>query len=112
MGIKRNRQVADLIQREVASVIKTTVADPRLAEVNITTVDLSPDLGNARVYYILPQSVERESVSKALKKALGFIRHQVSLRTALRYTPQIQFRYDDSIDHARHLLHLMEKFEA
>lgn len=109
---KRNRQVADLIRREVALLIKTSVSDPRLTAMMITTVDLSPDLSNARVYYTLPDKANNDEVTAALKKAAGFIRHELSTRTELRYTPQINFRYDDSIAHAQHLLSLMDDIET
>lgn len=105
---KRNRQVADLIHREVALMIKNSVNDPRLTKILVTSVDLSSDLSNARVYYTVPEDVSRDVVENALKKATGFIRHELSSRTELRYTPHIKFCYDDSIDRARHLLSLME----
>lgn len=108
MRSKRNRQVADLLRREVALLIKHSVSDPRLTSMLVTAVDLSPDLSNARIYYTLPDPVDHETVEEALKKAIGFIRHELSARTELRYTPQIYFRYDRSIAHAQHLLSLME----
>ena len=109
---KRNRRVADLIHREVASLLKTSINDPRLTQMVITSVDLSPDLSNARIYYILPDKVNKQDVVAALKKAVGFIRHELSNRTELRYTPQISFRYDDSIAHAQRILSLINKIET
>ena len=109
---KRNRQVADLVHREVALLIKTSISDPRLTKIMITSVDLSSDLSNASVYYTLPDDVSNDEVTTALKKATGFIRHELSARTELRYTPQISFRYDDSIARAQHLLSLMEEIKT
>lgn len=108
---KRNRQVADLLHKEIALLIKHSVSDPRLKSMLITAVDLSSDLSNARVFYTLPENINQDEVEKALKKAVGFIRHEISARTELRYTPQIRFKYDDSIVHAQHLLSLMDKFD-
>lgn len=104
----RNRRVADLIHRAVAQLMKTEVSDPRLTKMMITTVDLSPDLKNARIFYTLPDDVNREEVTKVLKKAAGFVRHELSARVELRYTPQVSFRYDESIARAQHLMSLME----
>src|SRR5437773_1173420 len=105
---KRNRRVADLIHREVALLMKTEISDPRLTNIIITAVDVSSDLSNARVFYILSEKNNEHSesdikgVNAALKKAAGFIRRELAMRAELRYTPQIDFRYDDSIAHANH----------
>ena len=108
---KRNRQVADLIRREIAMLMKTSISDPRLEKMMITTVDLAPNLSNARIFYILPNKDDNDQVIAALKKAKGFIRRALSSRVELRYTPQISFLYDDSIDRARQLLSLMDDGE-
>ena len=109
---KRNRQVADLIRREVALLIKTAVSDPRLAQVTVTSVDLSPDLNNACIYYVLPDEIKNDEVVRAFKKAIGFIRHELSVRTTLRYTPQIRFCYDDSITRAQRIMSLIKDIET
>ena len=107
MRSKRNRQVADQIHREIALIVKNEISDPRLSEVMVSYVDLSPDLGNARVFYTLTDEVKKNDAQLALKKALGFIRYQLSARTKLRYTPNIRFQYDESIDRARHIMSLI-----
>lgn len=112
MGTKRNRQVADLIRREVAMLIKTSINDPRLSSMMIITVDLSPDLKNARIFYTVSEDVVKEEAAAALKKAAGFIRHELSVRAKLRHTPQLHFVYDESIARAQHLLSLMKDFKA
>ncbi|MCB1828004.1 MAG: 30S ribosome-binding factor RbfA, partial [Coxiellaceae bacterium] len=78
----------------------------------ITEVDLSPDLSNAKIFYTLPDKSKDKEASLALKKAAGFIRHELSSRTELRYTPQIHFQYDDSLDRANRLLSLMDGIET
>lgn len=112
MPSKRNRQVSDLIRREIALLIKNSVSDPRLTQILITSVDLSSDLSHAHVYYTIPEEISRDEVVNALKKATGFIRHELSMRTELRYTPHIKFCYDDSIARAQHLLSLMEDIKV
>jgi ribosome-binding factor A len=112
MNTKRNRKIADLIHHEVAMLMKKSVSDPRLASIMITSVDLSPDLGNACIYYTLPDVSKLDAVKSALKKASGFVRHQLADRTELRYIPKIKFRYDDSIWRAEKLFSLMNNVEA
>ena len=109
---KRIRQVADLVKREIAVLMKTSISDPRLAGVMITSVDISPDLSNAKVYFILSDSSAVEEANKALQKATSFIRHALAQKTELRYTPQLSFLYDESISHANKLLSLIDKAES
>ena len=105
---KRARKVADLIKREVALLMKTEVSDPRLENVVITTVDISPDLSNAKVYFTLTNTAEPKEANAAFKKAAGFIRHAISEKTELRYTPKISFVYDDTTARANKLIDLID----
>ncbi len=108
---KRNRQVADLIHREVAFLLKTAVHDPRLTHIVLNYVDLSSDLSHAHIYYIV-DTVQLDDVASALKKAVGYIRHELSTRIKLRYIPQISFHYDKSVDRTQHLLSLIDTIKS
>ncbi len=105
---KRILQTADLIQRELAQIIRREISDPRLTQLTITGVDVAPDLGSARVYYTVYDKEQLPEVKKALTKALGYMRHQLSVVTALRHTPQLHFVYDESILYGEHLGKLIE----
>ncbi len=47
----RTQRVADYLQRELAGLVQHELRDPRVGMVSITGVDVSRDLGHARVYY-------------------------------------------------------------
>jgi ribosome-binding factor A len=94
---KRIRQVADLIQRDLAMILQREVSDPRLAEISITGVVVSPDLGTAKVYYTVYDKEQLAEVKAGLEKASGYLRHLLAEATTLRYTPQLRFAYDESI---------------
>jgi len=111
LSIKRNRQVADLIFREVASLLKTKANDPRLKIINVTFVDLSPDLSYATIYYMLGSSIPNKEIEQALKKAGGFIRCQLAERLALRYVPKLDFRYDHPLERSRRLISLIKEIK-
>lgn len=104
---RRNRKVADLIHHEVAFLLKTAVNDPRLTQIVPTYVDVSADLSHARIFYTV-NKVQCDDVASALKRAVGYIRHELSTRVKLRYVPQISFRYDTSAERTQHLLSLIE----
>jgi ribosome-binding factor A len=108
---KRSDRVADALQRELASLIREEVRDPRLAMINVTGTDVSRDISFAKVYvnFIAPLD-EREQVERLalLNKAAGFIRSRLMKRMRLRVTPRLNFCYDDTGQRGRHLSALIE----
>ncbi len=72
----RSRRVGELIQRELATMLMREVKDPRLSMVSITAVDVTRDLGLARVYYTVINSDQDVSllddVRQGLDRASGF----------------------------------------
>ena len=105
----RSRRVGELIQRELATMLTREVKDPRLALVSITAVDVTRDMGLAKVFYTLINSDhDTEEVRESLKKAVGFFRYELGHRIKLRVVPRLEFRYDDSVIHGAHLSRLIE----
>ncbi len=108
---KRARRISDLIKREVALLMKTSINDPRLSGIMITSVDLAPDLGNAKIYFTLSDSAKVSEAKLALEKATGFVRHSLANNTDLRYTPGLSFVHDESIARANDLLDLIDRVQ-
>ena len=74
--------------------------DPGVGFVTITRVQVSPDLQHARVFYTsLGDQTARTNTARALDRAAGFMRRQISRRLRLRHAPEIQFEFDASIGH-------------
>ena len=109
----RSRRVGELIQRELATMLMREVKDPRLSMVSITAVDVTRDLGLARVYYTVINSDQDVSllddVRQGLDRASGFLRHELGQRIKLRIVPQLQFRYDESVQHGARLTQLIDQ---
>ena len=101
---KRSEKVADLIQREVAEMLVQSIKDPRIGFVTITKVTVSEDCRFAKVYFSVAGTLaERESSGKGLNSAKGYIRKELGRRLRLRYTPEIVFQFDPSIEYAIHM---------
>jgi ribosome-binding factor A len=94
----RPQKIADLIQQELAYLIKREARDPRLAHVSLTAVRLSPDLKLARVYFTMLKTEDRAAIEKAFEKASGFFRSLLAKNMQLRYIPHLYFVYDESIE--------------
>ena len=101
---KRSEKVADLIQREISEMLLTSLKDPRIGFVTITKVGVSEDCRSARVYFsVAGTPMEREKSIEGLNSAKGFVRKQLGRRLKLRYTPEILFQFDPSIEYAIHI---------
>lgn len=106
---KRAYRVAELIQSIVAQLLKKEVSDPRLLSVTITGVDLSPDFCKATVFFTLldPTPASIKEAERAFAKAAGFFRVNVSKLTKLRHTPNLTFRYDETLVTAERVSRLL-----
>jgi ribosome-binding factor A len=100
MGVHRANRLAEEMKKEISEILRDEIKDPRVGFVSVTRVEVSSDLRYARVYVsVLGDPVERREAEKALKKAGGFIRSQLAHRIRLRYTPELTFKLDESIEH-------------
>lgn len=104
-AVRRSDRVAGEIQRCLAEALLHHVRDPRLAQVNLTRIRLTPDLKLATVYFLLISEdlASREEVLKSLERAAPFFRKHVAEIMQLRYTPAFRFFYDDELEHARRI---------
>jgi ribosome-binding factor A len=101
---KRSEKVADLIRREVSEMLVKSIKDPRIGFVTITKVTVSEDCRFAKVYFSVAGTLaERESSEKGLDSAKGYVRRELGRRLQLRYTPEIVFQFDPSIEYAIHM---------
>lgn len=83
--------------------------DPRLALVTITRVRVSSDLRHASVYLTtLGDKAEADEALEALAQATGFLRHQLGLRTKLRYVPDLVFHLDEGLVESRRINDLLD----
>ena len=111
MASNRINRINDEIQRELAAQLRN-LKDPRVSGmVSITRVDTTNDLRYARVYVSALDKAREKDVLKGLKSASGFLRRELGHALQLRYTPELQFFGDDSIQHGAHILELLRKEE-
>lgn len=104
----RPRKVADQIQRELSEVIRRELGDPRLNLVTLTAVDAAPDLSHAVVYFTCLERAQAEAAEVVLRKAAGFLRSQLARRIKLYTTPELRFKYDESVERGARLSQLID----
>ena len=107
---RRTQRMASLIRSELARLLIEEVSDPRLREIVITEVELSPDLKNARVYFAIDASHLKE-VSQGFQRAIPFFRKKLGDNLALRYVPELLFQVDEHGNSLTRLLHIFDEIE-
>lgn len=113
MASNRIGRINEEIQRELADQLRH-LKDPRVSQVgmvSITRVDTTNDLRYARVYVSTLDKSREQDVLKGLKSAAGFLRRELGHTLQLRYTPELQFIADDSIQHGAHILEILRQVE-
>ncbi len=92
------------IQRELSSLIRK-VKDPRVQQgmISITGVDTTGDLRFAKVYISILGSVDEKELKKGLKSASPWLRRELGNILTLRYTPELIFERDSSMEYGAHI---------
>ena len=109
MANNRIGRINEDIQRTLSELIRR-LKDPRVSQVgmvSIIRVDTTGDLRYARVYVSVLNKAQEKDVMKGLKSASGFLRRELARSMQLRYTPELQFIADDSIDQGAHILEIL-----
>ena len=111
MASNRIGRINEEIQRELASLLRT-VKDPRVhGLVTITRVETTPALRFSKIYVSVLDKSDVKEVVKGLKSAGGYLRRELGRALSLRYTPELVFQADDSIDRGTHILKLLNDIE-
>ena len=114
----RKERVADLVLGFVASELRQ-LRDPRLQFVTLTECRMSPDLKVAKLYWTthsagkegeFPQTSKADVASgtKALEGVVGLLRKRIAEELELRYLPELNFFFDDSIDRGMRIDYLLD----
>lgn len=113
MSKRRQERIADLILRELSDILGRRVKDPRLDGLTLTGVRVSPDYQYADVqFYRLGGGEEALADAMAgLQSALGYIRRELGSRLQLRYTPELRFHLDESIEYGARIASLLDQIE-
>ena len=109
---KRPRRIAHLIQKEISEILRKQIKNPQLGFVTITEVKVTDDLQHAKVYFtVYGSEQERITTEKLLKRITSFVRYHIGQRIRLRYTPEITFQYDQTIERAARIDELINKIQ-
>ena len=113
MSFKRADKVSEAIKREVSVLLIQEAKDPGIHFVTVTGVETADDLRHAKIFVsVLGDEATRKETLEALNRAKGFLRSELGRRVQLRYTPEIQFHLDTSLDHAFKIKGLLDSIKS
>lgn len=102
---KRIDRISEEIKKEISTILLNEIKDPRLP--NLTTVvevKAAGDLRYASVYIsVMGSDEDKKNALLALKSAAGFIRKEIGQRLMIRYTPELRFILDESMEYGAHI---------
>ena len=112
MASNRLGRTNDDMQRVLSKLLRN-VKDPRINQgmISITRVDTTGDLRYSKVYLSVLGEVNEKEFLKGLKSASGWIRRELGNSLSLRYTPELIFELDKSIQHGAHINRIISQMD-
>lgn len=112
MGFERTGRIAEEVKKVITELlIEKKIKDVRITDstslISVTSVEVVRDLKYAYVY-ISVLGNDTDKVMEGFRSAAGYIRKEVGKRVNLRYTPEIIFKTDDSIERGIHMSQLID----
>lgn len=110
MSIKIQRLENTFIKK-ISEIIMTEVKDHNIKNITITSAKISSDLSYAKIYFATLQDDKVDEITKGLKKASPFIRTELAKRVDIRKMPELDFKYDESLDYGTKIENIIEKIK-
>lgn len=104
---QRADRVSDAIREALGVALLREASDPRLAMVSVTDVRVTADIRHAIVYWVPlnPESdaADRKKLERTIRAAGGFFRSTIARALNLKFTPEVELRFDDSLERGRQM---------
>lgn len=110
MSYQRIDRISEQVRREVDRIIREDLSDPRVqGTFSVTRADVTRDLRYAKIYVSILEEENRAPMMAALKKAAGFVRHELGESMIIRYAPEILFELDNNIEYGIHIASVLKR---
>ena len=102
----------DDIQRVLAAKLRE-IKDPRVHQgmISVTRVETTGDLRYAKVWLSVLGLENEKEFRRGLKSAAGWLRHELGQSLELRYTPELVFEVDHSIEYGAHISQVIQSLD-
>ena len=113
MSYQRIDRISEEVRREVDAIIREQLHDPRIkGTYSITRAEVTRDLRYAKIYVSVLEDEDRGPMVQALKKAAGFVRHELGKRMIIRYAPELLFEVDHNIEYGVHIATVLKQVQS
>jgi len=113
MPTRRQERVSERIHHEISDLLQNEIRDPRLEQVTVTGVEISPDLQLATVFIsVMGDQEAKDNALSALERASGYVRRELAQRLGMRVTPAVQFVLDESWERGARLDALLDSLQG
>jgi ribosome-binding factor A len=112
MASHRIERVRELLKRAIGEAIRREIPVDQAGVVTVNDVEIAGDLRNAKVFIsVLGNAEQQKSGLDLLQKNRVRIQGFVAQSVILKYTPQLRFVVDDSVQRGDRVLRLLEELE-
>ena len=113
MSYQRIDRISEQVRREVDRIISDRLSDPRIrGTFSVTRAEVTRDLRYAKIYVSILEEADRAPMMAALKKAAGFVRHELGQSMIIRYAPEILFEEDHNIEYGIHIASVLKQVRS
>jgi len=99
-----------MLKEELSRIFREEMNDPRLGFISITDVEVASDLRTAHVYVSVYGTPEEQKASvDALEHARGYLRTTLGKEVNMRYTPELHFHLDTSLERGSRIFELLKE---
>jgi ribosome-binding factor A len=110
MSSRRLLKAAEAIRQVVSTAILIDLRDPRVSDVTVTRVEVSPDMRYAKVHVsIMGDEAKQKLALKGLQNAAGFLQQKVNEGIDMRYVPRLQFLLDKGVKNAAAVAQILKE---
>ena len=110
MSSRRVLKAAQAIREVVSMAIIKDLKDPRIKDVTVTMVEVTPDLRQAKVNVTVRGDAAKQKLCiRGLQNSAGFLQQKVGRRIDTRYTPRLEFAIDKGLDNALAVTRILEE---
>jgi ribosome-binding factor A len=110
MSSRRSLKAAAAVRQVVSMAILTDLKDPRVRDVTVTHVEMTPDMREAKVYVSIMGDATRQDLSlRGLQNARGFLQSKIAERIETRYTPRLRFIVDMGVKRSIEIAEILDR---
>jgi len=113
LSSRRQLKAAEAIREVIATSVLTDIRDPRVREVTVIAVDISPDMREAKVSVsVMGDDAQKQLSIRGLQNSAGFLQSKIANRLDTKYTPRLSFELDRGQENVATVNEILERIRA